>query len=342
MKAGKLPGVVENRSVLMFTGAQGVEPSQIVCGAGSGGQFTVLATDQTGIFGTEQTKALRIGALFDRVCVMLAAQGAQGEVFTVSLSLPPKVEEAELKRLSAAIAQEAESRGIRAYSVHVQGRCEPDGCAGVVQMTLAGAGSAVGRTVLAGETADSARSAARSANAVGKTIVMAGYAALEATAVLISEKREILMERLAAGYLAQGFEKASRADMCRAARLAAQAGSLVKAVGEGGIFGALWELGEYFDCGMDIVLHDILLLQETIEVCEVLDVNPYLLASGGCLLAVTEDAQTLLVRYREAGIAAAAIGILKEGHDRVIHNEWEERFLEPFRAEELYRVLCGH
>lgn len=329
MKAGKLPGVVENRSVFMFTGAQRLEPARNVCGAASGGQVMVLATDQTGIFGTEQTKALRIGVLFDRVYAMLAAQGADGGAFTVSLSLPPRAEEAELKKLSAMIAQAADSRGIAAYSVHAQGRYEPEGCAGVVQMTITGTGMKEAKTL----------SSVLVNAPAGKSIVMAGYAALEATAVLISEKQEVLSKRLAAGYLTQGLKKICQAEMQKAAKLAADAGAVVKIAGEGGVFGALWELGEYFDCGMDITLRDILMLQETIEVCEILDVNPYMLASGGCILAVTEDAQALLARYQEAGIAAAEIGTLKDGRDRVIHNEWEERFLEPFRAEELYRVL---
>lgn len=329
MKAGKLPGVVENRSVFMFTGAQRLESAQNVCSAADGGQITVLATDQTGIFGTEQTKALRIGVLFDRVYAMLAAQGANGGAFTVSLSLPPKAEEAELKKLAAMIAQAAESRGITAYSVHAQGRYEPEEGAGCVQMTVTGA--SVKETKALPPVLGNAPA--------GKSIVMAGYAALEATAVLIAEKQEVLSKRLAAGYLAQGFKKTCETAMRQAARIAADAGAVVKVAGEGGVFGALWELGEYFDCGMDITLREIMLLQETIEVCEVLDVNPYLLTSGGCILAVTEDAQALLARYQEAGIAAAEIGTLKEGRDRVIHNEWEERFLEPFRAEELYRVL---
>lgn len=336
MKAGKLPNVVENRSVFMFTGEGGREPAGAACGGARNGWCTVMAADQTGVFGTEQTQALRVGVLFDRVCGKLAAQGVQGEVFTASLSLPPGLSEAKLKKLAALIAQAAESREIAACSVHVQTRYEPEEHTGAVQLSLAGAGSRPEKMAcgLVGE-----QEQRKTFSPVGKSVVMAGYAALEATAVLISEKQELLSGRLAAGYLAQGLAKASRTDLKEAAQIAVQAGALVKIAGEGGVFGALWELGEYFDCGMDIILRDILLLQETIEVCEVLDVNPYLLASGGCLLAVAQDAQALLARCHEAGVAAAAIGVLKEGRDRVIHNEWEERFLEPFRAEELYRVL---
>ncbi len=332
MKAGKLPGVVEERSLLMYTEAgkktqmQQMEPAQIAYSAGNNGHRCVLVTDQMGIFGNYQTKAFCAGALFDRVCAKLAASGASGEVFSISLSLPPSLEEGELKKLAQMIAQSAKERGITAYSVQAQGRYESVE-KGIVQMTVTGAGIAPVPPNL------------RVVQPVGKSIVMAGFAALEATAIFLSERREFLLRRLSAGYLAQGLKKMGKTDVQKAAHIAFHAGALVKTAGEGGVFAALWELGEYLDCGMDLNPYDILLHQETIEVCELLDISPYMLASGGCLFAVTEDADALLFAYEKAGIPAAKIGVLKEGRDRVLHNGEEERFLEPFRAEEMYQVL---
>lgn len=328
MKAGKLAGAVEKRSVLKRTGAKGTEPAWVVRSPLPGGECLVMATDQTELFGTEQTRLLRIGALLDRVRGELAAQGAEASAFIVSLSAAPDTDEAELKQLAGMIADAAGCRGIADYTIHARIRFEPAEARGTVQMTFTGSG--VGKTAVH-------RAPVPAAD--GMQVVMAGYAAMEATAVLISEKRELLSGRLARAYLDEGLAKAKRTDVCEAARIAVQLGALVKTAGEGGIFSALWELGAYLDCGMDIALRDILLLQETIEVCEALDVNPYLLASGGCVLAVTQDAKQLVSRYRASGIAAAVIGSLKDGRDRVLHNGEEERFLEPFRSEELYRVL---
>lgn len=332
MKAGKLPGVVEERSLLMYTeaekkaGTRGMEPAQIAYSAESNGHRCILATDQMGIFGNNQTKAFCAGALFDRVSAKLAASGTSGEVFSISLSLPPSLEEGELKKLAQIIAQSAKERGISAYSVQAQGRYE-SAEKGIVQMTITAAGTA------------SLLPELKTIPPAGKSIVMAGFAALEATAIFLLERREFLLRRLSAGYLAQGLEKMRKTDVQEAARIAFLAGALVKTAGEGGVFAALWELGEYLDCGMDLNPYDILLHQETIEVCELLDISPYMLASGGCLFAVTEDADALLFAYEKADIPAAKIGVLKEGRDRVLHNGEEERFLEPFRAEEMYQVL---
>ena len=67
---------------------------------------------------------------------------------------------------------------------------------------------------------------------------------------------------------------------------------------------------------------------------------PICLRPGG-EFTVTEDVCALLAAYQKAGIPAAKIGTLKGGRDRVLHHGEEERFLEPFRAEEMYRVLEG-
>ena len=89
---------------------------------------------------------------------------------------------------------------------------------------------------------------------------------------------------------------------------------------------------------MEVDLKKILIRQETIEVCEWLDINPYLTFSGGCVLAVTDRPDALLKAYENQGIFAAVLGRLKSGKDRIIQNNEEERFLEPFRQDELYRA----
>ncbi len=59
-------------------------------------------------------------------------------------------------------------------------------------------------------------------------------------------------------------------------------------VTEGGIFGALWEMAESSGIGLEIDLKKIPLKQETVEICELFDINPYgLIASGAMLMAET-------------------------------------------------------
>jgi hydrogenase maturation factor len=110
-------------------------------------------------------------------------------------------------------------------------------------------------------------------------------------------------------------------------------------VTEGGIFGALWEIAAASKVGLEVDLKKILLKQETVEICEFYDLNPYMLISSGSMLIVTDHANQLVDRLKAEGIAAAVIGRITEGNDRIIINEDERRFLEPPKSDELYKVM---
>ena len=107
------------------------------------------------------------------------------------------------------------------------------------------------------------------------------------------------------------------------------------AAGEGGIFAALWELSEQTHLGMTINLQDIMIDTLTIEICETLDTDPYVLLSGGCMIIISDAPEAAVAICAEAGIKAAVIGTLEKGNDKKIINNDELRFLEPFREDSL-------
>ncbi len=110
-------------------------------------------------------------------------------------------------------------------------------------------------------------------------------------------------------------------------------------VTEGGIFGALWELAESSGIGLEIDLKKIPVRQETIEVCEFFQINPYELISSGCMLMAAADGSRLVRELEKQGIHAAMIGKATGGNDRLVWNGEERRFLVPPQADELYKVL---
>ena len=110
-------------------------------------------------------------------------------------------------------------------------------------------------------------------------------------------------------------------------------------VTEGGIFGALWEMAEASDIGLEIFLKKIPVKQETIEICEFFGINPYELISSGCMLIAAKDGTGLVHELEKAGIYAVLIGKATKGKDRLLFNEEEKRFLEPPKADELYKVI---
>ena len=109
-------------------------------------------------------------------------------------------------------------------------------------------------------------------------------------------------------------------------------------VRNGGVFGALWELSRKIGVGLNIDLKKIPVRQETIEICEFYDLNPYEFLSGGALLMVTENGDALVEALEQEGISAAVIGMTTGGNDKIIRNQDETRYLEPTVPDEIWKI----
>jgi len=166
------------------------------------------------------------------------------------------------------------------------------------------------------------------------------WVALEGTSILAAEKEEMLKEHLPAELVKEAREFSKYLSVVPDAKCAMDVGvSAMHDVTEGGIFGALWEIAEASGVGLEIDLKKIPIRQETIEVCEVFDINPYMLISSGAMLIATDYGSRLVEELKKAGIHSAIVGFATEGNDGVIVNGDEKRFLEPPKTDELFRAL---
>lgn len=173
----------------------------------------------------------------------------------------------------------------------------------------------------------------------GDEIVMTKWAGLLGTAILAREYKEELTNRYNHDFIQNAVRYISCLPTGEEATLSEAKGiKLMHNASNGGIFGALWELGARTGLGLTVDLNKIPIKQETIEVCEFFDINPYQLLSGGSLLLVTGKGNELADMLCDKGIPAAVIGRFTEDSGRIIRNQDERRFLEPPKSDELYRV----
>lgn len=101
-------------------------------------------------------------------------------------------------------------------------------------------------------------------------------------------------------------------------------------ISAGGVYGALWQLGKSLNAGMEIDNRKIPIRQETIELCECVDCNPYLLDGTGGLLIVCDKGRELLEAFKTAEIPAAIIGETIAGKERMVYfGDNEHRTLAP-------------
>lgn len=174
----------------------------------------------------------------------------------------------------------------------------------------------------------------------GMDIVVSKWVGIEGTMIFAKEKEAELKEHFPADFVdtAIGFDR--YLSVVPEAAVATQSSvAAMHDVTEGGLFGALWEMAEASGVGLEIDLKKIPIRQETVEICEYFDVNPYGLISSGMMLMASADGNALVLALQEAGIPATVIGKAIEGNDRVIIRDEERRFLEPPKTDELYKVL---
>lgn len=175
---------------------------------------------------------------------------------------------------------------------------------------------------------------------VGQDVIMTKWAGLEGTAIIANEKEKELKEYYNNEFIeeAKGLDKFI--SVLPESKIAIDLGAtMMHDVTEGGIFGALWEVAANARKGIRIELDKIPIKQETIEICEYYEINPYKLISSGSMLIVADNGKLIVEGLKSAGIYASIIGKITAGNDRVVIQEETIRALEPPKSDELYKVI---
>ncbi len=322
MRSGKVSEAVLKRSILKSVNKQ--EKQHMVSKAAVGSDAGLFACEEmTGVMATSCTslsgceEGLPAVAVL-RACNSLAAAGGKPVAVTVQLVLPETLEEKELKNVMQEILAACETAGVVLANGHTQVSsfvAEP-----VISVTAIGSASAV---MTLEETV------------YGSDLVMTKSAGLAGAALLAKHYRENLHERYTYTFIDKAAARAADVSVLQEVKVLKEFGIRhMHDVAEGGVFGAVWEFCERLSTGVELDLKKIPICQETVEICEYFDVNPYQLKGDGALLFLTHDSASVIKALKEAGIPAAVIGKINDGNDRILSNEDETRFLEPNRVDE--------
>lgn len=268
-----------------------------------------------------------------RMAVMRAASGlwAKGaDIFGihVSIMMPKLAEEQELRRLIADIEQSCDKYHIEILGGHT----EVSEAAAQFIVTVCAEG-------FLKEGMEEAKKRLRGKARPGDDIVMTGYAGLFGTAAAARRAERILCKKYNPDFIenAQSFFDIGNIKET-AGVLNDFDVSAVHDVASSGIFGALWELSKASGHGFSIDLKKILLRQETVEICDFFDLNPYRLESGGSLLIAVSHGEQLVLALKKKGIAAAVIGEITADKNKTVVNDDESGCMEPPRGSELSKI----
>ena len=341
MKSGKVPVNVLKRSVLRQLKNK---RSEIANSAGLGADCAIFEPLPEGQMVTcvqegvvelccendlaeaerEDPSVMPMRRIFQKCANNLATVGAEPVAAELVIFLPESVEEPELK----AMMTEAESIAAELNLQIIGGQTRVSSAVRQPLATVTGYG--IRKAVAA--PADAGKQLA------GQDIILTKWIGLEGTADLAARNQEGLLAR----YPAYLVEEAAAFDryysiLPEAATAVKSGGCTMHDASEGGIFAGLWEMAEGAGVGLTIDMKKLPLRQETVEVCEYCNVNPYELRSGGSLIIATPEGTAVVEALQAEGIPATIVGRFTDSNDRLILNEDETRYMDRPQRDEIYK-----
>lgn len=178
-------------------------------------------------------------------------------------------------------------------------------------------------------------------------IVMTGFAGLNGSVFLACAKQEALSRRYPVSFLEEAKKQerllwqipeaapAGKSDDCSTYSFSEKGITGMYLLSKGGVFAGLWDMGKLAGVGLKVYGKNIPIKQETIEICNFFDVNPYQMNSEGSALLLSENGYRLKERLFERGLFSEVIGFTTEDNERVVINGEEQRFLQKHYEEAL-------
>lgn len=163
----------------------------------------------------------------------------------------------------------------------------------------------------------------------GDDLIVAGETAISGTLQLLVRERDFLRKFFSENFLYMSSDILKKSMIFKDDTIWKD--NRISALyfnGEGGILSALWKMAEASQVGMDVDLRKIPIRQETIEICERLDLDPYKIEAEGSVLIGTDCGDAFVRELEAKGIHAAVIGHADNGNDRLLHSGEITRYLE--------------
>ena len=182
-------------------------------------------------------------------------------------------------------------------------------------------------------------------------LLAVGYTALLGTSMAAKSGEAALLNRFSARYVRECqnlYEKWNPSPLLEAFAAHKERKVLTRLgasawypAGGGGVMAALWHFFDGFGLGFEMDLRKLPIRQETVEVCERLELNPYRLYSQGCILLTAENGGQLVRALAEKNIPAQVIGRVNKGIAREMVVQEGRGFLERPQPDEITKVIPG-
>lgn len=327
MKIGKLPEPVLIRSILKQVKHR---RDEVLVGPAVGQDCTAFCVgeDEAIVMSVDPITGTTkdIGPLAVYITTNdLAAAGAEPIGIMLTVLLPERVREIAVRRMTEDIERVCEKLNIEVLGGHTE-------VTNVVNQPLI---SVTGVGKMKKHLVNSLKDVKPN-----QDLVVTKWIGLEGTTIIAKEKEKEISCRFSSALIQVAKDFDQYLSVIPESRIGMEHGiSAMHDITEGGVFGALWEMASGADLGLDVDLRKIPIRQETVEICEFFNVNPYQLMSSGSMLIATDDGPGLVMKLEAAGIHGTVIGRTNDSNDRIIRNGEEVRYLDKPQPDELYKVI---
>lgn len=175
---------------------------------------------------------------------------------------------------------------------------------------------------------------------LGDDIIVTKTAGLEGTAIIAHDKSELLQQHYGAEFVERAKSFINYISVAKEGRIAAQFGAhAMHDATEGGVLGALWEMGQAIGKGMVIYEENIPVAEETIAIAKLFNINPLRLISSGTMIIISPKGAKLVDELKKHGINSAVVGKIVDEKGVWLINKADKTILDPPAADELYKAL---
>jgi hydrogenase expression/formation protein HypE len=181
----------------------------------------------------------------------------------------------------------------------------------------------------------------------GNSLILTKGAGIEGTAILATDKKELLKKRFSNAFLKKAADFFDKISVVEEAALAFETGGVTAMHDptEGGVAGGIQEIADASNVGVRVFEEEIPMHDETIDICKFFRIDPLqLISSGALLIAVKQGFEEEIVEMLErSGIEAAIIGeFLTEPEKRVLvgKDRVEKALVRPL-SDHLWKALTA-
>lgn len=179
----------------------------------------------------------------------------------------------------------------------------------------------------------------------GDKIILTKSAGIEGTAILASDKEELLNKKININQITKAKNFYKEISVVREALIAYKTGGVnaMHDPTEGGIIGGIHEMADASKLGVKIYKDKIPVRIETAKICKIFKINPLKLISSGALLISTnpKHSKKVLNRLNQEGIQATIIGeFLPNSNQRIFKlKNNKELTLKRSKSDHLWKAL---